>query len=548
MLENEILSWISQTVSGCYQKSKIDISLQALEQVLEMDPEPPLFSTHIRNMTNAADLAKVDMLKEFTDIERFMKVLCKIINPNKMRKPPRPLYPGDGNNKWMLANLYKEAFQIVDFDFNLTAAGRNLDRYENAPNYLYHYIYIYWFRNENTHDILSMSISEVQKVVRSMLIVELDLCYRQREAIEKKYSAMKRKQCFSGSAFTQRIQAEYKELETKGFGYVDMHWISNEEKVDCSVENLAANTEWNIIKILGEAGSGKSTALKRLEYLLAKQYSNANKTVVPIFVELYTLTDADRILLEKIAGIMHIEVSIAEEFMENGEVCLLLDGFNEILDISVKKKVAKELDSFARNYPGVRIFLTDRAIARASIPTVNVAKRMHLRPITNEDRKSYYEKNCSDKECLQLLLNKLDECPEYFEFMNTPLKLKQLSEIVTFRKELPDDITVDYINYLLEREANEKKDENIEYLPTFLQSLAIIEKEEIPFLMAVAQLAKCKAALGFSIPDTNQCLKLAIDMGILICEENNMVSFASVEYHDYFFMEGLSNGLDQFLQ
>ncbi len=548
MLDNKVIAWIVQTVSGYYPTTKVDDSVQALNQVLDMDLQPPLFSTHIQNMAYSMDLDKVNELKSFTDIERFMKVLCKIIYPNKMLQPPRPLFPGDTNRKWMLANMYKEVFKVVEVEFNITAACRDLERYYEESNYLYHYLSIYRFRNNNIHDILTLPINIVQEMIRSMLIIELDLCYRHREEIEKKNNAGKRKKCFDATDFVQDIQATYEELEQKGFGYVDMHWGSNEEKVDCSVENLAVNAEWNTIKILGEAGSGKSTALRRLEYLLAKKYSAENESPIPIFIELYTLVDSDRIIIEKIAGIMQIEVAVAEDFMENGEICLLLDGFNEILDLSVKKKVAKELDAFSRNYPGVRIFLTDRAIARASIPTLNIAKRMHLRPITNEDRKTYFEKNCNDEQCLQLILNKLEECPEYFEDMNTPLKLKQLSEVVAYEMELPEDIIGRYIDYLFAREENEKKDENIEYMPTFLQALAIMGKESVLYLEATAQMAKCKTVLGYSLPDTNQCLKLALDMGILVYEENNMVAFASAEYYDYFFMEGLCNGLDQLLR
>ena len=550
MLKNNITTWIIHNVSGYYRQAELEVSLQAFDQFLEMDNELPSIYGVIEDMAQASDMEKVNFLKNFTNIERFTKMLFRLINPERMKEPPKPLIPNDKSTTWTLGNMYKEAFSIVDFSFNLTEAGKKLEQYNTSPNYLYHYLWIYKFRNDDIHDILALPLDVVQTAIRSILIVELDLCYRYRKVIADKYKAMKRKELFPGKEFTAKIQNDYREFEKNGFGYVDIHWISSEDKdkIDCSVEKLATMKDWTVIKILGEAGSGKSTALKRIEYILAGRYQKNSNTVLPIYIELYTLTDGDQILLDKIAGTMNIESTLAEEFLANGEICLLLDGFNEILDTPIKKKVAKELDAFSRNYPQTRIFLTDRAISSASIPTLNVAKRMHLRPITMEDRKNYFEKNCNDSACLELILKKMNEQPEYFELMNTPLKLKQLSEVAKYRMEIPNDITDEYIKYLMDREENEKKDENIEYLPTFLQALAIMDEEEIPMLMANAQMAKCKTVLGFSIPDTNQCLKLAIDMGILACEENNMVRFASTEYRDYFLMEGLGNQLDVLIQ
>ena len=60
-------------------------------------------------------------------------------------------------------------------------------------------------------------------------------------------------------------------------------------------------------------------------------------------------------------------------------------------------------------------------------------------------------------------------------------------------------------------------------------------------------MAKCKNAFGFSLPDTRQCLKLAVDMGLLVCEEGGLVRFANREYQEYFFMEGVANQLDELI-
>ena len=62
-------------------------------------------------------------------------------------------------------------------------------------------------------------------------------------------------------------------------------------------------------------------------------------------------------------------------------------------------------------------------------------------------------------------------------------------------------------------------------------------------LKAQKQLAKCKMALGYTQPDTLQCLKLALDMGLLVSEETNVLRFASPEYQEYFACEAEASDL-----
>lgn len=544
MLNSRTVTWIIENVSGEYVQSELDTSICALDLFLEFDKDNPRdFTTIIEDMATANDREKPLQVKNFTDIERFMKILYELLNPGAMDLPPN-----DHSSSWMLADMYKQAFQVVNQNTNLAHAVP--ENYRNTQGYVYYYLIIYQYRNALTHEhTVNVTPKQMAAIVTAMLICMLDLCRKNQTRLEALMRRKKRRESFDQKAFCQKLVDEYQALVKKGFGYVDVHWYRGDEtgKDDYNIEGLLNKKSFTCVKLLGEAGTGKSTALRRIEYLLACAAANGKKNVIPIYIELGTLADGDKILLGRIAAQMKLDTTMAEDFLKSGELCLLLDGFNEVLDLNVKKKLARELDVIAASYSKTRLILTDRAVARASIPTLVLAEKLYLSPITMGDRRKYFEKNCADKATLEMILRQMDTNPAYFEGMNTPLKLKRLADVAAYRGELPVDITDEYVSYLMEREMNEKKDANIEYLSTFLQALAIMNEDEISMLAASAQLAKCKNILGYSQPDTLQCLKLAIDMGLLTSEETNTVRFASEEYKDYFFMEGVANQLDQFL-
>lgn len=548
MLSEDMIFWIKNSVKKTFREADLDEAVEALCQFLDLDEDALNLETSFVEMAEATDLQKPHRIKNFSDIERFMKKLCTIVKPDLMKQDPKPLFAADKNREWMLANMYKEAFEVVDMDFNLKRAEP--EQYEKM-GYLSAYVRIYKFRNALTHQLeVDLSPENMMLITRDSLVCYLDLCHQYREALQKVSSSQERTEGFDARAFCLDIEARYQKQLDEGFGYIDIHWINREDAFaqECAVSKFLKKGDLTCTKLLGEAGSGKSTALERIEYLMAREYLKGKNQVVPVLLRLNELSDGDRILVSKVAAVLGVSEALADSYLKNGDIWLLLDGFNEVLEPDIKRKLAREMDQIDRYDVNTRIFLTDRAIARASIPTLKSARKMYLCPITMEDKKSYFEKNCTSPEALKLILDKLQTAPEYFELLSTPLKLRALVEIVTEKLEIPEDITGDYIEHLFEREKFDKKDETIEYLPTLLQSLSLLGNDGISYLEACSQLAKCMSRFGFTVPDSNQVLKLSIDMGILIQEEGNRLYFASSEYFEYFYMEALYQNLDSLLE
>ncbi len=78
---------------------------------------------------------------------------------------------------------------------------------------------------------------------------------------------------------------------------------------------------------------------------MARRYRPGGAIPVPVFVEIISLKNSEQILLDAIENKLQLSTEMMEDFLNNGEVCSLPDGYNEILDALVKK-IAREIDDF----------------------------------------------------------------------------------------------------------------------------------------------------------------------------------------------------------
>lgn len=573
MLSDELILWIRNKVETKYNRADLDISIQLLDYYLTLCKDPQEELRAMQQMQEAPDSEKRYLIKDsFSDVETFMKKLCALVRPRLMDNPPAPLYPAENRPEWTLGHLYKQAFQVVPMNSPLGSQGPLPN--PNAPGYQYAYVKIYRFRNMKTHerDRLELSEQDILDYTVGTLVIKLDLCLRHARQLTRLYRARQIDQ----DNFIRRICEEYDAATGSGFSYVDIRWLRNNKPADAySIQNIAISKDEDLrlVKFLGEAGCGKTTALRQIEITLARRQSEEPDTPIPIYIELGKLTGGNNILRNKIAEVLRLEGAeggnLVKSLLESSMLCLLLDGFNEILDPSVKKSVAYEIDGLAGT--GARIFLTDRAKARPSDLTLRHAANCYMKPMSDDVKRDFFEKNCRDQAILELILKQMEEDPVYFESINTPIKLKQLIDVTQDGGKLPQDPVRAFIRYLIRRERQDKKDENTEYLEIFLAALALLtqprilsdeeldeldedeleaylesdeegdgepDRVEIPKLKALAQMAKYQREYGFTKADTNQCLQLAVDMGILNLEESEeeeeVVSFANRQYQDYF--------------
>lgn len=121
--------------------------------------------------------------------------------------------------------------------------------------------------------------------------------------------------------------------------------------------------------VLGDPGAGKSTMATKLAYDLA---SDPTSTEVPFLVVLRHLTAAvqtgERTLAEYLVTVARdpYNVTISPETVDylllNGRAVVVLDGLDELTDVSLRRRLADLIRGFATLYPMVPIVVTSRRV------------------------------------------------------------------------------------------------------------------------------------------------------------------------------------------
>lgn len=560
MLNERTTEYIINKVADEFNKQFITQQLKSLDAYLELAED---ITPNIRkNLIKLATLPELDakpLLRSLTDVEPALKILMQLVKPALYAQQPAPLYPGDHNNhSWTLGYLYHQAFTLIPApynsgSFNLTQASKSYQNYKHTGRF-YYYLAAYFFRNDVTHATEDYNADQVSLMIKSYLIVMLEQCSAYHMELQSLLGHKKRVEKFDCAAYCQRIIDSYVRLTSGGFGYINTRWFDpkDENMQSQGVDALIKTSKSTKLKLTGEAGSGKTTALKRIEFELAKKAVKNSYCTVPIYVELCTLVSEHNLLLKQIALVLGLNEADVEDFLLNEHFTLLLDGFNEVLDKTLKRQLAFEIDKFEKNFPKVPIILTDRNLhGTGSFPILAHAKAMKLYPITLTDKENFFKKNCHDPEVLDILLTGISSDPEYFAELDTPLKLKELIGAVSLEHELPADIVASYLHSLIERERYEKKDENMNHMEELLAAFALTlddtEDKALPRLHACARMNECKTKLGFDTPNVEKCLDLALGIGILTLDGRS-IRFASEKYFEYFLDEANNDDmLDLFL-
>ena len=352
MFNEKTKNWIASSVKGRYSANKCNQAIEALDLFLEVSATGAQFRRCIERTCDGGETERLDQLRDFTDIETFMKSLYRVTDR-------RAYFEKINNNDDMtLKDLYKEIFEVIPPEVNLKTASP-----EGFTGIRREYIGLYQFRNKDIHerDLLKLTGLDVYHHIIQMLCCELDLCESHREKIREEYDKARLAEAFDLKQYLKSVKDAYKAEIDPRFHYVNFHWMSNGDDNGYDADSILELEGPVWMKLLGEAGTGKTTLLKELMYLLT-QKKGAGR--VPVFLELKNLTMSNHILLDAAARRLGTTEEFTKMILAGESVWLLLDGFNEILDSAVKKKLAFEIDRLCRTYSGVSILLTDRAVIR----------------------------------------------------------------------------------------------------------------------------------------------------------------------------------------
>ena len=509
---------LRKETAGVYPQEFFEESVTALGDFLFLiSRDSKLKEENLLCMITGTLPEQQNMVYNSGNIETILKLLYRTAEPEKYRR--------DGEDKVKLEYLYKQVFRLVPEmrknggNFSIPAANPEQCSADYPGfRFISEFVRLYQFRNGDvTHSVDEIAPNAVRRAVTDTCVALLWL--------SQKYS-MKLHKTALFEKFLQALPASWKkdcdsdyQAMIKKTGYVDFRWQTNDI---CSTAQIAfldsvVLKNERYIKLLGQAGSGKTTALLNIKHLLLEKYEEMG--LIPVFCELKSLyTAKDSYLTYIISENFSVPEEAAECLAETENLIFLLDGYNEILDVQIRRQFAKELEQYAETHKSVRVIMTDRNENNEITVLKNHSKLLRLRSLTDEDRREYFQKNCKDTKILKLLLDTLKENPVQFEMLTTPLKLYHFTQMTLKNGCVPSDFTAEYLQSLIERERDEKKDINLNVLEDYLKALTVLtglENQPVEQHKALKIMADVDRILGYKSYNTAQALALARDMGIL---------------------------------
>ena len=152
--------------------------------------------------------------------------------------------------------------------------------------------------------------------------------------------------------------------------------------------------------ILGDPGAGKTTHLKRLLlWCLRKgpETIDLPAGMLPVFLPLRDLRDLDHGLdafIEAQLDSPHLKTppGFGERLLQRGNLLFLLDGLDEVADLSQREKVAKWIVEAVRSHPDCRFVVSSRFAGYS--PGVRLSEdflEMHIRPLSADQAERFVQ-------------------------------------------------------------------------------------------------------------------------------------------------------------
>lgn len=212
------------------------------------------------------------------------------------------------------------------------------------------------------------------------------------------------------------------------------------------------------IALLGQVGSGKTTSLKYLcQSLLFNEHFFKSGLCYPIVIKLNDFNSLSReneynknIVfneLHKILGIkcdfQNLDEKAIENFKENiiinflneNNILLLLDGFDEIIFQSRREILMSEFEKLTSNVTLSRIILTSRSSDfKYSLPKVNVYE---ICPLTDEQILTFANRWLEDSKAANDFIDKIKKSP-FYDTAIRPLTIAHLCALYERNKNIPE--------------------------------------------------------------------------------------------------------------
>ena len=161
--------------------------------------------------------------------------------------------------------------------------------------------------------------------------------------------------------------------------------------------------------ISGESGSGKTTTLKWLNYILAKSYLEGKNENVPLYIELNSYIGEERFIKKPFDEYVAMKAEgkrISEDTLKTileGKAIILLDGF-DLLSPTDEFHPYDKISNFITDYNNCRFVISSRPGFFESIKSS--FKVSELEKLTDEKIEIFIDRYVSDEELADTLKTK----------------------------------------------------------------------------------------------------------------------------------------------
>jgi hypothetical protein len=522
------------------------MGIETLEKVININLGDNSFDEQYGEFLNDSPIGKMWDTRRGCQVEGFLKKLEQIKarangtaspaetenggNPNDHML--RGLYTRLGFYDWLLLDRVRAARandrankQNLNDPFHLNEA--DADAYRGCPMHFGDYIRAFQTRNRVAHNSEPApgeedSISRLKKI-QSIFTVYIHQCELNRDIIDSVYE---KDILYTRIDFVKYAKEHLEKLRGFHNRFLQLEWLDGDKSF--------AYTYNFSVKFVGDPGMGKTTQMKEMYRKLLEKVSAGKRKILPVWIDLSEFSNSGIGLGERIRQGLGEYGQYDTLLLQNGAVALFLDGYNEVLaGDSVKIQLSNDIDAIHHSCPQTMIALTDRA--KRTVPVCLKDVRTYtLRELSKGDMIDYVQKKFFDKES-DAMINYI-KAAEWLDYtIMIPEKINSLIELLEDGKQPEDENEFygEYLEYILEREENEKKETRIEDLKYYLYHLAMDMTD--PTVSETAN--EIKGLWNRESKDPHavgEMLDLAVKLRILVPDEDKKAAyrFANEAYYD----------------
>lgn len=298
-------------------------------------------------------------------------------------------------------------------------------------------------------------------------------------------------------------------------------------------------------RILGEGGSGKTTTMEYLVFNDCLNYKNDTENQpLPVIITLSNIGDEVH-LKDAIANKIGVTMDSLDELFVTNKLKVYLDGVNEIVkNREIKKTKIQEISSLIKEYKELSIVISDRYDFDLDQNEFFDVRTFTIEKIEKNQMNEFIQKSCFGDEKQIANISSTLEKYESLEILSRPLILSRAIEIIKSGNNLPDktiEIIELFINIILKREKNEKKDPLLNILDFKLLIGYLAHKifdeykghQSIPENKCRKILSRGTEELGLESSNVKYSMRMGFELQIL-SKKDNMMRFYHQNYFEFF--------------